>query len=103
MLLFKKKWKWLCQKLNWVTLFLEDVECHLHSWPNFDNSKVYSKLWNITRSIISWKIWKERNRRIFNDSEMDLPSFLNKIEASIIEVMNNHLRNVVKEEGSFSN
>lgn len=49
-----------------------------------------------------WEIWKERNKRIFKDREMIITSLTNKMEANIIEVMNNNLRNTNKEEGTFT-
>jgi len=51
---------------------------------------------------ISWEIWKERNRRIFQNSELKNVELVLKIEASIVEVTNSHLRKCMKEEGSFS-
>lgn len=49
-----------------------------------------------------WEIWKERNRRIFCDSECNITSLYNKVEASITEVMNNYIRKITKEEGTFT-
>lgn len=55
--------------------------------------------WKNSPSILLWEIWKEGNKRIFANKEMPISSFLNKVEASIIEVINNHFRNIIKEEG----
>ena len=74
---------------------------HLKSWSNINNKNVYSKLWNISPSKLLWETWKERNRRLFNNLELDIPSLLNKVEAIIQEVKNNYLRISTQEEGSF--
>ena len=37
----------------------------------------------------------------FTNEEMAIPSFLNKIEASIIKVTHKKLRSTIKEEGTF--
>ena len=63
---------------------------------------VYSKLWNICPSIVVWELWKERNRCIFKDKELNLDRFLLKLEVSIVEVMNAYLMKSSHEEGSFS-
>lgn len=49
-----------------------------------------------------WELWKERNRRICSDSEMKSEELVLKIEASIVETINSHLRISRMEEGSFS-
>ena len=47
------------------------------------------------------EIWKEKYRRIFKDEGMTVTSLTSKVKANIIELMNNNLRNIVKEEGTF--
>ena len=44
----------------------------------------------------------EGNRKILSNEELNISSLLNKIEASIIEVINCNIRKNSKEEGSFS-
>ena len=75
---------------------------HIRGWPKSGEKNVYNRIWNITPAITTWEIWKERNRRIFHDKEMMINQIVNKIEVSITEVMNNHLRNTNKIEGSFT-
>ena len=49
-----------------------------------------------------WEIWKERNRRVFQDKALSVDRFLLKLEVAIVEVLNSHLRKSTFEEGSFS-
>ena len=95
-------WNWLRLRLGWSSPFPKSFLDFLSTWPTNLVYGVYSKLWNICPSIVIWEIWKERNRRIFQEKEMDVEELLLKIEASIVEVLNSHLRKSVKEEGSFS-
>ena len=95
-------WEWLRAQLMWSTPLPNSFQALLLSWPTKLDNGVYNKLWNICPSIVVWELWKERNRRIFRNSEMSLERFLIKLEASIVEVLNSHLRKTLKEEGSFS-
>lgn len=95
-------WEWLRSKLGWSVPLPKSYRDLLISWPCNLVKGVYSKLWNIFPSIVSWEIWKERNRRIFKNVELKVEELILKIEASIVEVINSHLRKCMKEEGSFS-
>jgi ribonuclease HI len=63
---------------------------------------IYNKTWNISPSILVWEIWKERNRRTFQDLERPNYELINNIEDSIVETLNAYIRKVLQEEGSFS-
>ena len=95
-------WEWLRLKLGWSSPLPRTFSELLKGWPVNRIKGIYRKLWNICPTIMSWEIWKERNRRIFQNMEMKPENLLLKIEASIVEVTNSHLRKVQKEEGSFS-
>ena len=47
-------------------------------------------------------IMERKEYKHFCNKKMDLTSFFNKLEACIIEVANNNLKNSYEEEGSFS-
>lgn len=95
-------WEWIKFKLKWSTPFQNSLKGLLSSWPTHWVCGIYSKLWNICPSLVVWEIWKERNHRIFKNKEHNLDSFLIKLEAAIIEVMNAYLRKSSHEEGTFS-
>lgn len=44
-----------------------------------------------------WEIWKERNRRIFKNSKMQWYQLVNKIEASVVELVNNQTLNLQRD------
>ena len=49
-----------------------------------------------------WEIWKEINKRIFCDKEINAEELILKIKVSIVENTNSYLRKSRMEEGSFS-
>ena len=95
-------WDWLRLHLGWSTPLPKYFIDFLIAWPTSMVHGVYNKLWNICPLIVVWEIWKERNHHIFRDKEMNVEELVLKIEASIVEVINSHLRRSMKEEGSFS-
>ena len=58
-------WEWLRSKLGWFVPFPKSYRDLLISWPTSLVKGIYSKIWNICPSIVSWEIWKERNQHIF--------------------------------------
>lgn len=98
----RKCWEWLIHKFGWYSPFFESLKDFLIGWPSHIYKGIYSKLWNISPSILMWEIWKERNRRIFCDKEMNAEELILKIEVSIVENVNSYFRKSRMEEGSFS-
>ena len=95
-------WDWIKSRLSWASPLQNSLKGLLCSWPTNLGHGVYSKIWNICPSMVVWGIWKERNSRIFKNQARSLGSFLLKLEASIVEVMNAYLRKTAHAEGSFS-
>lgn len=60
----------------------------LQAWPTLKKDSIYSNLWISSPSILIWELWKECNRRIFQDEKLEWKQLCNKIEASIIENSN---------------
>jgi hypothetical protein len=88
--------------MNWTTPLPKSLKELISGWPTNQYYGIYSKLWNISPSILIWEIWKERNRRIFKNQELQVVELQRKIEASIMETLNAHIRKSQFEEGSFS-
>lgn len=88
--------------MEWTAPLPKSFNDLLSGWPKTNNRGIYSKIWNICPAIISWEIWKERNRRIFKDQEMLASSLVLKIEASITETLNSYIRKSQFKEGSFT-
>ena len=95
-------WEWLRARLMWSSPLPHSLMDLLSSWPTNLVRGVYSKIWNLSPSIIVWELWKERNSRIFRDKEKSVDRLIIKIEAAIVEVINSFLRKSFIEEGSFS-
>ena len=95
-------WDWLRYMLSWNSPMPNSLVNFLKSWPTNIFKGIYRRIWNIYPSILMWEVWKERNRRIFYDQDMQPNEIVKKIEACIVETLNSHLRNSQKEEGSFS-
>ena len=75
---------WLQQKLSWIFPLPKNLNSHLLGWHKEDNYNIYGKLWNISPTILMWKICKESNKRVFSNIGLSIPSFLNKVEANIL-------------------
>lgn len=95
-------WDWLRQSLGWYSPLPRSFSDLLSGWPTNLCKGIYSKIWNIFPLILVWEILKERNRRIFCGSELNLEDLVHKIEASIVETANAHLSKLRIVEGSFS-
>ena len=91
-------WEWLRRMLGWYTPFPKSLSDLLKGWSMTLIKGVYSKLWNISPSIVVGEIWK---CCIFHNLEFKLEDLITKIEASIVETTNAYLRNIWLEEGSF--
>ena len=98
----RKCWEWLIRSLGWSAPFPGKFKDFILGWPTDICKGVYNKIWYISPSVLLWEIWKERNRRIFCNIEMDCGELISKIEASIVEIVNSYLRKSRMAEGSFS-
>ena len=58
-------WEWLKMMLGWSSPLLKDFYYLLKGWPSNLVKGIYSKLWNISSSMLAWEIWKENNLHIF--------------------------------------
>ncbi|XP_057839760.2 uncharacterized protein LOC131049710 [Cryptomeria japonica] len=80
-------WNWLFNKLNWKFALSKDPRSHFMSWPLLFPSAFYACLWIIAPSILIWKIWLERNNRIFKKHSSPLHDVLFCIEKLISETV----------------
>ena len=94
-------WRWLINKLNQIVPLSWNWQEQLIGWAKDSTNKVYGKLWNITPTILTQEIRKERNRHILQDQELNSQAICMKIKVAITKVMNSDLRKRPKEEGSF--
>ncbi|GLJ54395.1 hypothetical protein SUGI_1168320 [Cryptomeria japonica] len=52
------------------------------------NHSKWGSLWLTSPSLVVWHMWKERNRNIFREEEMDVDILLYKIQVAIEEIIN---------------
>lgn len=76
-------WYWLFNKLNWRSSLSKDLRSHFMSWPLLYPSTFYACLWIIVPSVLIWRIWLERNNRIFKKISSPLHDVLFCIEKLI--------------------
>lgn len=84
-------WLWLCAKLHWYMALPNNLLSLLVGWSKLHKGAIFNFLWTISPSLLIWEIWKERNMCIFPDKAMSRKSLLNKIEASILEIINSRV------------
>ncbi|XP_059075167.1 uncharacterized protein LOC131875150 [Cryptomeria japonica] len=80
-------WEWLMNKLQFTSVRNESLKDFLVAWPKNTQSK-WSGLWRISPALLSWHIWKERNRRIFREIALSVEEVISKIKEGIEEVIN---------------
>lgn len=83
-------------KLSLKTNLPNKVLYVFQSWPRKTRNDLYNNIQTIAPSYLIQEVWKECNRRIFKGKSTGLDKMMNKIEASIMEVVNNININGVK-------
>lgn len=81
-------WDWLMGKLGWQSVRQVDILSFFKSWPRLYANSFWSDLWIVAPSMVLWKIWRERNRWVFQGLERTTEELLNCIEQGITEVLN---------------
>ncbi|GLJ37648.1 hypothetical protein SUGI_0764880 [Cryptomeria japonica] len=76
-------------------------ECSSKRYSEFNKASDFSCQWIICLSILMWEIWKERDRSNFQDKALNINSFLNKVEASMVETATSRVRNQISRQASF--
>ena len=77
--------------MNWNSPLPKSLVDLLLGWPTNHKYGIYGKLWNICPSILTWEVWKERNRKIFKNQEMHAANIIKKVEACIVETLNSYI------------
>lgn len=59
-------WKWVKTILKRMDRIRNSIQETTENWRgNFSNTQLVNKIWKLIPGFIAWKIWKERNRRVF--------------------------------------
>ena len=83
-----KCWSHLQEKLGWEGPWSPSLKAFFIPWPRGGKRNYFEFIWRISPSIVIWEVWKERNKRIFQDKIETLEKLLNIIDHSIEEVVN---------------
>lgn len=94
--------QWMCAKLGRVTTLPNDILSLFQCWPLRNGVGLLGCLWKIFPSLLIWEIWKERNKIIFEDREMSLASFQNKVEDVVAEVANHFSSTQISSQRTFT-
>ncbi|XP_059066332.1 uncharacterized protein LOC131857651 [Cryptomeria japonica] len=89
----QKVQSFLLGKLGWMVPLPNTVLDLFSSWKIPSRRSVFSNLWLVAPSLVIWEIWKERNRRIFQEKEEPMESLLLRVERVIAESISVAARN----------
>ncbi|XP_059070690.1 uncharacterized protein LOC131860311 [Cryptomeria japonica] len=84
----KKVWDWLLNNLQYESVRSQSLKGFLLAWPACYKKSKWSILWVVSSAMLVWHIWKERNRRVFNEEALSLDLLIPKIKTTIGEVIN---------------
>ncbi|XP_059067474.1 uncharacterized protein LOC131858294 [Cryptomeria japonica] len=84
----KRVWDWLLDKLQYGSVRSQSLKSFLLAWPTCYKKSKWSILWVVSLAMLAWNIWKERNRRVFNEEALPFELLIPKIKVAIEEVIN---------------
>lgn len=85
-------------KLWWLVPLPNSITNLLRSWHEENGKSVLSSIWIILPSMVIWELWKERNKKIFQDKWEGLDRLCGRIQWAISEIISSakHNHNFVK-------
>ncbi|XP_059075157.1 uncharacterized protein LOC131875143 [Cryptomeria japonica] len=83
----QKCWYMVKGKLQWQGPLPNSLKDMFDSWPRLNKKSKFSSIWNICPSLVIWEIWKERNRRIFQDKAEDVRRLFIRLDQAIEETL----------------
>ncbi|XP_057842120.2 uncharacterized protein LOC131051567 [Cryptomeria japonica] len=99
----QKVWKFLLGKLNWAILLPNSISDIFTSWKIPCRKSILSSLWLVASFLVVWEIWKERNRRIFQEKAESEESLCARVERAIAEAVSATARNHNLAKHPFTN
>ncbi|GLJ53973.1 hypothetical protein SUGI_1154190 [Cryptomeria japonica] len=87
-------WDWLLDLLHFPTVKNLTLKDFLLSWLTKGKFSKWGILWIVSPSMLGWRIWKERNKRIFKEEALEVHVLLVNIKSAIEEVVNGKIQGV---------
>ncbi|GLJ22049.1 hypothetical protein SUGI_0413160 [Cryptomeria japonica] len=84
----RKCWDWLQMQLQNYMVYNNSFKEFIQAWPTRGRSSKWGSLWITSPSLMVWHVWKERNKGIFREKEMEVNILINKIQGAIEETIN---------------
>lgn len=81
--------RFVLQRLSWKGPLIGKLRKWLDSWPALHKSSTFATIWKVMPSTIMWEVWKEQNRRLFEDKSEPMERFLIKLERAISKLVSN--------------
>jgi hypothetical protein len=73
--------------LGWSGVLPNDILSLFSALDILKRSLVFCELWVICPSTVIWELWKDHNKMIFLEKEREFPTFVNRLEAMIVEAI----------------
>lgn len=89
-------------KLKWQCMFPQGTEAWFNMWPKIGSKSFFGSLWVVLPSTVIRELWKERNRRFFQDKEMDQETLCQRIERQIPKLNNEATRAKILKKNIFT-
>lgn len=80
----------------------KDILSLFKSWSFLKKKSMYLCIWLIIPSILIWEIWKAWNKRVLQSKEINISSFQNKVETTIVEIVNNKVLRLNPQKVEFT-
>lgn len=84
----RKCWDWLQLQLQNYMVYNGSFKDFILAWSIGGKSLKWGSLWISSSLLVVWHVWKERNRRIFREEELEVNILINKIQGAIEETIN---------------
>ncbi|GLJ29486.1 hypothetical protein SUGI_0581180 [Cryptomeria japonica] len=80
-------WDWFLTSVGWQTVKQQYMFDFLSGWQSMGKYSLWGDIWIVGPSMIVWKIWKDRNFRVFRDKAHVVHCVIEDIKRSICEVV----------------
>jgi hypothetical protein len=81
-------WDWVAILYRQTDRVKDDIRATLGNWRgHYTENEMVNLCWGLTPGIVIWAIWKERNRRIFNNESLPFTKVVDSIKTQLRETV----------------